>query len=228
MILYDRKEQKFYSTKISSRHGMLTRQGTAHIPSDIIKSPFFWVEQVHGNVVLVINNERDPGLVTTKRADGLVYKKNRHEKIVLSVHTADCPSIFLEDKKHQVIGIFHSGWRGTVANVVSSGIARMLSVGAQTDTIHVYIGPALGSCCYEIRYDCQRQFEDLYKNALEVREAAVKLNLHRVIHQQLVAAGIMPGNIDDRLACTKCQKDLFTSYRREGAGVTNMISYISI
>ena len=228
MILFDKNKQQFYSTAIHARHGFLTRQGTRDISKTITATDFYWVRQVHGSTILVVNNERDFGRVTSKEADGLVYKKNRHILTTLSVRTADCVPILLEDSKRQMVGIVHCGWRGCSLNVVAIAIQRLIELGSTLSDITVAIGPAIGSCCYDIGLDRQKILHDSFEQDLEKREGLVKFNLIKTIFTQLMQKGICADHLDWKFFCTRCQKDYFTSYRREGKDVTNMISYISL
>ena len=42
----------------------------------------------------------------------------------------------------------------------------------------------------------------------------------------LVAAGLSPDRIDAAPPCTMCRADLFYSFRRDGAGIGQMLSFI--
>ncbi|MFA6005100.1 MAG: polyphenol oxidase family protein [Patescibacteria group bacterium] len=228
MIKFDEKRQQFYSTLIHTPHGFLTRNGTQNIPESITATNFYWVRQVHGNIVLSLNKEKDFGRVTTKEADGLVYKKDRRNKITVSVRTADCVPIIMEDSRRQIVGVVHSGWKGCNVNVAHSALDRFLSLGSKPQDIAIAIGPAIGSCCYNINPDREQILFDAFEESVENRENLVKFNLLKAVYTTLLQGGVSKEAIDWRLFCTKCQKDLFTSYRSEGRGVTNMISYISI
>lgn len=228
MILFDEKNRLFYSSQLHFRHGFLTRAGTEHIPGEITAHDFFWVHQVHSNAVLVLNDEKDFGRVTTKDADGIIYRKIRSNPVTLSVRTADCVPIMLEDRKHQIAGIVHSGWKGTWANVLETAVRKMLALGSRQVDICAVIGPAIGSCCYSIDERREKIFSDQYQDSIEKREGKTKFNLVKSVFTQLTASGISPDSIDWKFFCTQCQEDLFSSYRRDGKGVANMISYITI
>jgi polyphenol oxidase len=228
MIVFDENKQQYYSTLIQSEHGFLTRNGTVNIPESVTRTNCFWVQQVHGNVVLTLNNETDFGRVTTKEADGLIYKKTQHDKVALSIRTADCVPIIMEDAKHQLIGIVHSGWKGCNLNITAAAVKKLLLLGSTLNDITVAIGPSIGSCCYDINLERQLTLRDSFDEFLENREGMIKFNLVKTVILQLGREGIKRECIDWKFFCTRCQNDRFTSYRRNGKGVTNMISYIAI
>jgi len=54
------------------------------------------------------------------------------------------------------------------------------------------------------------------------------LNLREANQSQLVAAGLRDGNIYVSNLCTGCRRDLFFSYRKEGAASGRMMSVIGV
>ena len=112
--------------------------------------PFVCGKQVHGNNVHVATRADarwayGPGELI--EADGYV---TREADLPLAIFTADCVPLLLEDDKNGVIGAIHCGWRSTVADIEGAAIAKMCSLGADTDTIKASIGPAIGRCCFEV------------------------------------------------------------------------------
>jgi copper oxidase (laccase) domain-containing protein len=51
----------------------------------------------------------------------------------------------------------HAGWRGALAGVLPATLAAMRKRGH--DPLRAAIGPAIGSCCYEVGEDVSSQFE---------------------------------------------------------------------
>ena len=74
-------------------------------------------EQVHSTVVEFV---RLPGIYPA--ADGLV---TTNSNILLTLKVADCVPVFLYEPLKRIIGLVHSGWRGTVENIVSNAIKLM-------------------------------------------------------------------------------------------------------
>jgi copper oxidase (laccase) domain-containing protein len=75
-------------------------------------------EQVHGSGVAMV----DAGSpAKSKAVDGLI---TADPQIVLGIYVADCCAIFLADPTRHVIGLVHSGKKGTEQNIVGVAIQK--------------------------------------------------------------------------------------------------------
>jgi hypothetical protein len=82
----------------------------------------------------------------------------------------------------------------------------------------VAIGPAAGSCCYEVGTDVIDAFRNNFPDQelfTETRTHHACIDLLKANREQLVAAGVDPETINVAPLCTMCRTDLFFSYRRE-------------
>ena len=132
-------------------------------------------------------------------ADGLLTDVRRMALIVV---TADCLPVFLFHPEKAVIGLLHCGRQGTFDDVIGVGIEKMKQdFAADAADCLALIGPSVGPCCYEI---------DLWG-----------ANEHR-----LKELGV--SNVLNCRVCTKCNNDLFYSYRAEGDHAGRMISAIAL
>ena len=83
--------------------------------------------------------------------DGLVTDT---KGLVLTVFTADCTPILLEDPVTGAVGACHAGWRGTVADIAGNTVRAMVrEFGCKPENIRAAIGPNLGFCCFETDRD---------------------------------------------------------------------------
>jgi len=137
-------------------------------------------EQVHSAVV---EFARCPGMYPV--ADGLV---TQDPDIILTLKVADCVPIFLYDPSKNIIGLVHSGWRGTVENIVLNAIQLMEENGAETSDIRCILGPAIGICCYEVDGEVAKKFDDKVK--VEMEECKWRIGLHEQIRLQLASVGV--------------------------------------
>ena len=168
------------------------------------------LKQIHSNVALVGDRSGCAG-----EGDALVTQS---PGVALSVRTADCFPILLADPETRAVAAVHAGWRGTVAGVVPSTLARMRSeFGTDPGNVYAAIGPGIGSCCYEVGLEVARQFG---------MEEAGKLDLAVENRIQLIAAGLKPERIELAGSCTFCNPDLFFSWRRDRERAGRMISFI--
>jgi polyphenol oxidase len=104
------------------------------------------------------------------------------------------------------VGMVHSGWRGTIAEIVAKA-AREMDGGA----IRAYIGPCIRGCCYEVSEELAERFAERFGQ--EVVKGRY-LDLPRAIERNLKEVGV--GEVHDLGLCTGCRTDLFFSHRKQG------------
>jgi polyphenol oxidase len=184
--------------------------------------PLITVRQVHSaDVCLVLDRfefEREPPI-----CDALVSEL---ENTLLAVQTADCIPILVADTRTRAFAAVHAGWRGTLKRIVARTIERMQQeFHTRPEDVLIAVGPAIGSCCFEVGPDVVELFscEFEYAGALMAsngREGKVRLDLNFANFTQLVAMGVEPDKIYDSRLCTSCRGDLFFSYRRDRGAET--------
>ena len=174
-------------------------------------------EQVHSTVV---EFARFPGMHPA--ADGLV---TTNSNILLTLKVADCVPVYLYEPRKNMIGLVHSGWRGTVGKIVPNAIQLMQKNGAETGEIRCFLGPAIGICCYEVGVEVAHKFDDEAKMKLEDRKW--KVGLHDQISLQLASSGIPEENIQTSDMCTYESRDCH-SYRRDGDNVGRMFAFMEL
>lgn len=173
-----------------------------------------WLKQVHGNVVCMAK-------IGNQEGDALV---SREKGLTLAISTADCYPLLFHDPVHQIIGVAHAGWRGTLARIAERTIHAMIELGADPSTIHVAIGPGISQPNYEVSQNVIEQFRSsgfpptIHDNRL--------LNLAEANRFVLLQAGISLGNIDMLNRCST-EKDFF-SYRRDRGRTGRMWSVIAL
>jgi len=117
------------------------------------------------------------------------------------VYTADCLPIAVAGPGG--VAMLHCGWRGLAAGIVARGVE---AVGAG----HAAIGPGIGPCCYEVGDELLDAFADLGDRVATDR----MLDLPEVARRLLARAGVE--NVESAALCTRCERDLFFSHRRDG------------
>jgi len=174
-------------------------------------------EQVHSAVV---EFARSPGMYPA--ADGLV---TQDPEIILTLKVADCVPVFLHDPSKNIIGLVHSGWRGTVENIVLNAIQLMDKNGTETGDIRCFLGPAIGICCYEVDWEVAKKFDDKAKVKMEERKWRV--GLHEQIRLQLASVGVQKKNIRSSDICTY-ESQGYHSYRRDGENAGRMFAFLRL
>jgi len=170
------------------------------------------LRQIHSNRVLAVDR---PGLAG--EADALV---TRTPGLALSIRTADCYPILIADPRSRSIAAIHAGWRGSAGRVVAETIAKMRAdLGCDPRDLHAAIGPGIGMSCYEVGEEVARHF------GLEGR---VKIDLAAINGRQLIESGVPEAHIHSVGRCTRCEPEVFHSYRRDGDRAGRMISFITV
>jgi copper oxidase (laccase) domain-containing protein len=98
---------------------------------------FAAAEQPHGDGVAVVKAAAPDGV---PGVDALV---TRQRGLPLVIRCADCPPVFLVDRRAPAIALVHSGKKGTRAGVVANALKHM-------DADFAFIGPSIGPCHYEV------------------------------------------------------------------------------
>ena len=147
------------------------------------------MNQTHSDVVTFVKSPR------VYESDGIYTEK---PKLGLVVQTADCMPILLIDKKR--IGAIHSGWRGLKNNIVEKAIKKF-----DVNQLSISIGPHAQSCCYEIKEDVKKYFNDY----TEVRDDMFFLNMSQVLKDLSEEQGFQ---LEISSICTICNSS-YNSYR---------------
>ena len=188
--------------------------------------------QTHTNNVVVINEDNlDYEL---QDVDGVITKL---KGVALTIATADCQSIILYDKKNEVIGNIHSGWKGTLNKILSNGINLMIKeFSSNVEDIIVCIGPSIMGCCFEVDKDVvdmfNNNFTDIEKfiRLGEIKDGKQKyyIDTVEINKRELINLGILEDNIYLSNICTKCSSDIYYSYRVDGQDSGRNVTLISM
>lgn len=173
-----------------------------------------WLDQVHGTVVF----DADlgvPGSSPPPVADAAVTTKRG---VVLAVLTADCLPVLFANRSGTVIGAAHAGWRGLCAGILERTVDEL---SRRTDDHRwiAWLGPAIGSRCFEVGGEVREAFMASAPGAAEAFRPASRPgkwfgDLHLLARQRLFARGVDEVRGED--LCTFSDPDRFYSYRRDG------------
>ncbi len=151
------------------------------------------------------------------------------ENAPLAVFTADCVPIVMWAARAGALAVLHAGWRGTLAKIAAAGVSRLEELrGARAGEIAVFLGPAVGPCCYDVGDDVARAAEAAFgKRAgqfLKEEGGTRRLDLHRANELAAQEAGVLAENIYRVATCTSCEEKLFESRRRDGDGAGRLMA----
>lgn len=218
--------------RVLKNHGIMAKTMGVEL-ADMVYS-----HQTHTtNVLRVTRKHAGMGFTVTRNfhdVDGFVTDV---PGLMLVTAYADCVPLYFADTRLHVIGLSHSGWRGTVNNMAQATVDKMsYEFGSRPCDIAAFIGPSICASCYEIGDDVARNFRDRYgaesEKILTKKEAASEdkyyLNLHAANRINMLNAGISPQNIHVTDICTCCNPELLFSHRASKGKRGGLCGYMMI
>ena len=153
-------------------------------------------QQTHGSEVAVVDRgspEKTPGV------DSLI---TNDPEVVLGIYVADCCAIYFVDPVRTVIGIAHSGRKGTEQNIAGMTLERLVTgFGSAPGDLVVQLSPCVRPPFYEVDFAAQ-------------------------IVAQLEAGGVR--RIYDCGENTGADLDRFYSYRMERGLTGRMLAFLTL
>lgn len=218
--------------RVLKNHGIMAKTMGVEL-ADMVYS-----HQTHTtNVLRVTREHAGMGFTVTRNfhdVDGFVTDV---PGLMLVTAYADCVPLYFADTRLHVIGLSHSGWRGTVNNMAQVTVDKMsYEFGSRPCDIAAFIGPSICASCYEVGDDVARNFRDRYgaesEKILTKKEAASEdkyyLNLHAANRINMLNAGISPQNIHVTDICTCCNPELLFSHRASKGKRGGLCGYMMI
>ena len=160
--------------------------------------PLLTAQQIHGDKIAIV----DKPVVGDKELGGCDGIVTNQKKIALGIHVADCCAIYVVDPKTPVLGLVHSGKKGTERAIVSKAIQEMREYfGSDPSELIVQLSPCIRLPHYEIDFAAK-------------------------IIEQCRAAGVK--KIHDPGVCTACDIDRYYSYRAEKGKTGRMLALLGL
>ena len=187
------------------------------------------------NVLAVTDMERGMGIMRERNyhdIDGLVTNV---PGICLVTFFADCVPLYFVDPVKKVIGLSHSGWRGTVGKIGKKTVELMKETyGSDPADILAAVGPSICQACYEVSADVAEQFQtsfdsqywpDLFEKKMNGK---YQLNLWKANEIIMKEAGITEEHIAVTNLCTHCNSELLYSHRTTGDKRGNLCAFLAL
>jgi polyphenol oxidase len=176
-----------------------------------------YLTQVHSDKVFKLDSSNLPSRgEPLGRGDAIITNL---PQVPIFILVADCLPVLFYDQARKAIGLAHAGWRGTVVQIAVKTLKAMEEAyGTNPADVKVVLGPAIGSCCYEVGLDVKEKF-DIFTYAGDILEqsgkAHWKLNIPEANARQLLEAGVTEDHLIRSNLCTINHIDLFYSHRAE-------------
>jgi YfiH family protein len=169
-----------------------------------------FMNQVHGGDIVILRMHEYPLTESTANADALITDI---PSVALMVKQADCQGVILYDPVKAVLAVVHCGWRGNVRDILGAVVNRMRTdLGCRESDILAAVGPSLGPCCAEFT-SYREIFPEWFREFIVRRD---HFNLWEISRRQLLDAGLAENRIEIAGICTRCNTEIFYSYRGEG------------
>lgn len=200
--------------------------------SDIVCS-----DQTHTTNVRVVNKmDAGKGILYPKDytdVDGLITDV---PGLVLATFYADCVPLFFVDTKHKVVGLSHSGWRGTVNRMGEITLKAMREAfGTDPKDVTAAIGPSICQSCYEVSEDVAGAFRKAFAKPGQEEELLIDkgqgkylLDLWRANRTVLEEAGVPTERIQVTDVCTCCNPDYLFSHRASHGRRGNLGAFLGL
>ncbi len=196
-----------------------------------------FAHQTHtSNVIPVDSSNKGMGILRERNfsnVDGLVTNE---KGLCLVTSHSDCIPLYFFDPVKKVIGLSHSGWKGTIGNIALNTIKLMNEkYGSDAEDILAMAGPGICGKCYEVGSDVADVFTYKYKDDSKGRvvterenvEGKYLLDLHMANYYNFLSAGITEDHIYLSGVCTYEDSDNLWSHRashgKRGGGAAFMM-----
>ena len=140
---------------------------------------------------------------------------------LLYVKTADCMPLFFWSHTHPLIGILHSGWKGTRDGITQKMIAHIRHIYPSIG-LTFFLGPCIRGYEYEVKEDVSTYFESFISGIMK-KEGKIYLGLENVVHEVLNECDI---EIDDSNLSTLSHPDYFSHRDKDTGRNINVIRFI--
>ncbi len=190
-------------------------------------------DQEHTSYVFVAREEDLgpvwPGRLPRRRqfVDGIVTDV---PEALLTAYGGDCPMIYIIDPVRRAVGLVHVGWKGTLGRIPAIAVDNMiLHFGCNPADMYAAIGPGICRDCYEMGNEVYAAFASEWSrsdaeiimsrypafdnNGSPLPGGRYHLDLRAANRLTLIRAGIPREHIELSNVCTRCNSDIFYSYR---------------
>ncbi len=187
------------------------------------------LRQVHSNRVHIIKDIS--GRWNRSEGDALCTQV---ENVALGIQIADCVPVLIADPIQHAVAAVHSGWRGTLAEVLLKTIKEMQrTFGSNPASLLLAVGPGIRACCFEVGLEVADAFEKQYPGCSLTKPVhghpeKRSLDLIKALEIQMNLAGVRPENCHDLGICTCCNTADFFSHRAEGSASGRMMAVIGL
>lgn len=146
----------------------------------------------------------------------------------IAVATADCIPLVVYSVRHNVVGVIHAGWRGTVAEIVPACLDLfMLQIDNDKESIRVIVGPSARVCCYQVQHDFVQQLQPAFAACVQERNGLYFFDGVAYNKQLLLAYGVSSDAVQDTSVCTM-HNEGYCSYRSSRGSLERQYAVVAL
>ncbi len=173
------------------------------------------LQQVHGDRIVAVTAADCRADVSMILGDGDALV-TATPGILLGISIADCIPVYVV-APGRAAGLAHAGRAGTRLRIAAKLVRTMSrGYGVSTDTMHAFVGPGAGPCCYEVSASIAGSWQDAGLPAV-----GRHLDLWAANRAALLEAGVPAKQVMTAGHCTICQPG-FHSFRRDQGRARNL------
>lgn len=203
---------------------------------DVDASRFVFSRQTHTtNVQIVREEDAGKGYVRPFDYDDVDGLVTNVPGITLVTFYADCVPLYIVDPVQKVIGLSHSGWRGTVGKIGLRTVEVMRQeYGCKPEDLYAAVGPSICQDCYEVSEDVVEQFRNAFAKECwedlfyEKEGGKYQLNLWKANEEVFLEAGILKEHMAITNVCTCCNQEVLFSHRASMGKRGNCAAFLTL
>ena len=187
------------------------------------------------NIRAVTEKDRGKGIVRKRDYDDVDGLVTDVPGLCLVTSYADCVPLYFVDPVKKVIGLSHSGWRGTVGKIGKKTAELMQKeYGSDPADILAAVGPSICVDCYEVSEDVAGQFREAFDREFwpelfyRKENGRYQLDLWKANELVLREAGIIPEHLAVTNLCTRCNSKTLFSHRAAGDRRGNLCAFLTL
>ncbi|MGL4568577.1 MAG: peptidoglycan editing factor PgeF [Fusobacteriaceae bacterium] len=187
--------------------------------------------QTHSKNVRVISEKEEMEGIPYPDCDGLLTHR---KDLVLYTKHADCLALYFYDRKREVVGLCHSGWKGSFQKIALEMVERFRSeYGSELEDILIGIGIGIAPENYQVSEEFYRDFKEnfspgILEGVFQEMEGKIFFHNERFNYNLLLDYGIPEDNLICSNLCTYRDRSLHSHRRdREKAGRNRAYIYIN-
>ncbi len=162
----------------------------------VAQHTFIFGDQVHGRAVAVVDSR---SVSPVGPVDGVI---TADPGVCLGVYVADCCAVFLVDPVRRVVGLLHSGRKGSELGITGAAIERMREeFGSDPADLIVQLSPCVRPPIYEVDF-----------------AGMIRSDAERAGVRQIFDSGV----------CTGAAVDRYYSYRVEQGKTGRMLALLAL